>query len=142
MWGAGCKVLQMFYVVPFSPPDAESVRRGHHGNHHLGEMVEHFLKLPGLVKLTNTEPFAAWFVVNGDEIICFDLLDLYWRSPESSGLYLSNPAQLRQARPDSGLGLQAKVLGTFYGVPFSPTDPEGGDARVWRGARGDTFSVL
>ena len=23
-------------------------------------------KLPGLVKLTNTEPFAAWFVVTGD----------------------------------------------------------------------------
>ena len=23
-------------------------------------------KLPGFVKLTNTEPFAAWFVVNGD----------------------------------------------------------------------------
>ena len=25
-----------------------------------------FIKLPGLVKLTNTEPFAAWFVVTGD----------------------------------------------------------------------------
>ena len=25
-------------------------------------------KLPGLVKLTNTEPFAAWFVVSGDPI--------------------------------------------------------------------------
>ena len=23
-------------------------------------------KLPGLLKLTNTEPFAAWFVVTGD----------------------------------------------------------------------------
>jgi len=28
--------------------------------------VEQFFKLPGLVKLTNTEPFAAWFVVSGD----------------------------------------------------------------------------
>jgi len=27
---------------------------------------EQFFKLPGLVKLTNTEPFAAWFVVSGD----------------------------------------------------------------------------
>ena len=28
--------------------------------------MEHFQKLPGLVNLTNTEPFAAWFVVTGD----------------------------------------------------------------------------
>ena len=28
--------------------------------------VEHSFKLQALVKLTNTEPFAAWFVVTGD----------------------------------------------------------------------------
>ena len=28
--------------------------------------VEHSFKLRALVKLTNTEPFAAWFVVTGD----------------------------------------------------------------------------
>ena len=28
--------------------------------------MEQFFKLPGLVKLTNTEPFAGWFVVTGD----------------------------------------------------------------------------
>ena len=28
--------------------------------------MEQFFKLPGLGKLTNTEPFAAWFVVTGD----------------------------------------------------------------------------
>ena len=28
--------------------------------------MEQFLKLPALVKLTNAEPFTAWFVVTGD----------------------------------------------------------------------------
>ena len=28
--------------------------------------MEQFSKLPGVFKLTNTEPFAAWFVASGD----------------------------------------------------------------------------
>ena len=31
--------------------------------------VKNFFKLPGLFKLTNTEPFAAWFVVTGDATV-------------------------------------------------------------------------
>ena len=33
---------------------------------HAVQTMEQFLKLPGIFKLTNTERFAAWFVVSGD----------------------------------------------------------------------------
>ena len=45
-----------------SPGEASTRDAGRH----TPVAVEQISKSPGLVKLTNTEPFAAWFVVTGD----------------------------------------------------------------------------
>ena len=49
------------------PDNSEVWREEHeHEREERQPAVDQFLKLPAFLKLTNTDPFVAWFVVTGD----------------------------------------------------------------------------
>jgi hypothetical protein len=60
------------------------------------ELVGHVFKLPPFLKLTNTDPFAAWFVVTGSRhwtgyVSCGRFLEPLAPSPSEGGMLRPQP---------------------------------------------------